>query len=355
VSRGNELAKARPAPLAPEVLRKKAELISEGMIHVPKGLHLPVYPSRSTAGPGSGHTSLAFDIGGTHVKLGISREPSRFTLAQSKDAFMILEGDKTYLDGVQIAPILMHAPGQAFINIDTQCIYRCVFCNSWQLEEAWVKDYPVEKWAKLIIDASKRPGFGAVAITSSVPVSVKDTVEKILKLLYLIKKELPPGTPIGVEPCISDPKDIIRLKDAGVTELKINVQAASGEIFDRICPGQSYPRIFDIIEEAGKHLPVCSNIILGLGETDGEVISTVERLAKLKCAATLRALRIDDRNRGPLSKALGFEVRPVGPERLVRLAMAQKEVFERYGLAPSDFKTMCHRCVCCDIVPFRDV
>lgn len=349
------MAKAKPAPLAQDILRKKAELISEGRIHVPKGLQLPVYPSRSTGGPGAGHTSLAFEIGGTNVKLGITKEPSRFTLAPSGHGFKITEGDKTYLDGVRMVPILMHAPGQAFINMDTQCIYRCAFCNSWQLKEAWVKDYTAEKWARLLIEASKREGFGAVAITSSVPVSVKDTVDKIIGLLNLLKKELPPGTPIGVEPCIDDPKDILRLKEAGATELKMNVQAANEEIFRKVCPGQSYPRIFEMIEEGGKHMPVCSNIILGLGESDEAVISTIERLAKLKCTATLRAVRIDHLNRGPLSKALGFEVRPVEPERLVRLAKAQKGVFERYGLDPASFSTMCHRCLCCDIVPFRDV
>ena len=298
---------------------------------------------------------MAFDIGGTSVKLGITKEPSRFTLAPAERGFRIMDGKAVFLDGVRIVPILMHAPNQAFINLDTQCIYRCVFCNSWQLKEAWVKDYTVEKWAQLVIEASKREGFRAVAITSSVPVSVKDTVDKIVRLLDILRKELPPGTPIGVEPCIDDPEDIIRLKEAGVTELKINVQAASEAIFKKVCPGQSYGGIFEMIKEAGKHLPVCSNIILGLGESDEDVIRTIERLAKLKCTATLRAVRIDALNRGPLSKALGFEVRPVEPERLVRLATAQKSIFERYGLDPADFSTMCHRCVCCDIVPFKDV
>lgn len=349
------MTKAKPAPLSPDVLRKKAELISEGKIFIPKDLRLPVYPSRSTGGPGAGHTSLAFDIGGTNVKLGITKEPSRFTLTPSERGFTIMDDKAVFLEGVRIVPILMHAPNQAFINLDTQCIYRCVFCNSWQLKEAWVKDYTIEKWARLVIEASKREGFGAVAITSSVPVSVADTVDKIVRLLGILKPQLPPGTPIGVEPCIDDPKDIIRLKDAGVTELKINVQAASEDIFKRVCPGQSYSRVFEMIEEAGKHMPVCSNIILGLGETDEDVINTIERLATLRCTATLRAVRIDDLNRGPLSKALRFEVQPVEPERLIRLAKAQKGIFERYGLDPTRFSTMCHRCLCCDIVPFKDV
>lgn len=349
------MAKAKPAPLAPDILRKKAELISEGKIHIPSDVRLPVYPSRSTGGPGAGHTSLAFDIGGTNVKLGITKETSRFTLAPSERGFTIMDDKAVFLEGVRIVPILMHAPNQAFINLDTQCIYRCVFCNSWHLKEAWVKDYTVEKWAQLVIEASKREGFSAVAVTSSVPVSVADTVDKIVMLLEILKEHLPPGTPIGVEPCIDDPKDLHRLKNAGVTELKINVQAASEAIFKRVCPGQSYSRIFEMIEEAGKHMPVCSNIILGLGESDEDVINTIERLAKLKCTATLRAVRIDDLNREPLSKALGFEVQPVGPERLVRLAHAQKGIFEQYGLNPTSFLTMCHRCVCCDIVPFKDV
>ncbi|RLF29085.1 MAG: biotin synthase, partial [Thermoplasmata archaeon] len=39
----------------------------------------------------------------------------------------------------------------------------------------------------------------------------------------------------------------------------------------------------------------------------------------------------------------------------LRLAVEQKKVFKKYGLTPETFKTMCHRCGCCDIVPFIDL
>jgi biotin synthase-related radical SAM superfamily protein len=341
--------------IGPALLKKKANLINEGRIYIPKDLILPVYPSRSTAGPGAGHTSLAFDLGGTRVKLGIVRTPSRFSLGHTPKGFTIFEGDKAYIKNVRIEPILMHAPRQAFINLDSQCIYRCAFCNSWRLEEKWAKGYPLEKWAALIIEASKREDFTAVAITTSIPVNVKDSIDKILALLNMLRDGLPAGTPIGVEPCMDDPRDIVRLKEAGATELKINVQAATKEIYERVCPGMDYEAAFALIAEAGRQMPVCSNIIVGLGETDKDVRTAVERLARLNCAANVRAVRIDDMNRKGLEDALGRKMLPVEPSRLIRLARMQRKILKKFNIDTRQFKTMCHSCMCCDIEPFKDV
>jgi len=70
--------------------------------------------------------------------------------------------------------------------------------------------------------------------------------------------------------------------------------------------------------------------------------------------ATLRALQIDDMNRDALEEALG-PLEPVTPERMVKLAAEARDTFLIYGLTPEHFRTMCHKCTCCDIVPFKDI
>ena len=70
--------------------------------------------------------------------------------------------------------------------------------------------------------------------------------------------------------------------------------------------------------------------------------------------ATLRALRRSEHNIASLEEALG-KLEPVGADRMLRLAREQKKVFQDYGLSPLKFKTMCHKCLGCDIVPFVDV
>lgn len=336
---------------------KKAQLLHDGKIFVERKIRLPVLPSKSSAGPGTGNVAIAIDLGGTRVKLTISREPVRFSLMpKDNGTFDILDGEEVFIEGAKVIPTLLHAPEQAFVNIETRCRYRCLFCNTWKLEpEKWTKNYTLEKWAKLIIGSSKKPSFHSVAVTTAVPGSIRESNENIWKLLDLIKDELPQGTPIGVEPCIEDVSDILEFKKRGVTEIKINVQAANKEIFDKICPGMDYERNFDIIREASKHMNVCSNIIVGLGESDEDVQSTVERLAKIGCSATIRGVRVNDGNRDDLTNALGFPAVPVEPERLVRLARAQKEIFNKFNIDPTTFHTMCHRCLCCDVVPFVDV
>jgi biotin synthase-related radical SAM superfamily protein len=99
---------------------------------------------------------------------------------------------------------------------------------------------------------------------------------------------------------------------------------------------------------------VSSNIIIGMGESDRNVIEGVERLAEMGVLATLRPLRLNDLNRREMEAALGH-LEPVSEERLVRLALEQKRILEENGLSTLTFDTMCSACTCCDLVPFRDV
>ena len=137
--------------------------------------------------------------------------------------------------------------------------------------------------------------------------------------------------------------------------------------FDQVCPvrqdgyrkpGGDYRHILEPGYRYGhRHLLAGSYLpysIYGLGENDDNVIEGVEFLAKMGCVATLRALKIDDRNRPVLEEALG-PLEPVTPERMVKLAHEAENAFIIYDISPLKFKTMCHECTCCDLVPFKDL
>jgi biotin synthase-related radical SAM superfamily protein len=100
---------------------------------------------------------------------------------------------------------------------------------------------------------------------------------------------------------------------------------------------------------------VCSNIIIGLGECDENVLAGIGTLAKMGVVATVRKLAIDPSNRKRLKKALGRVPQHVLPERLLSLAQNQKGILQEYDLDTRGFRTMCHNCACCDIEPFVDV
>jgi len=336
---------------------KKATLITSDAIRVPKDFKPPFRLSRSTAGPGAGQPSIVLSFMGTRVKKPISWDEGELELVGEEPPYMILKDGETFLEEVEIQPVLYHAPEQAFFNLRQECIFDCKFCNSPRLEKDLTKDLDPDKVIDMVLEASTRPDFKGVAITSAIPDNPHKTVMRMAYVVSVLREKLDLSVPIGVEPYVDDLKDIYRLKMAGADEIKINIETFDREIFSKVCGKLDFDNIINAIKYAvcifGRE-KVCSNIIYGLGETDENVIEGVEALARLGCVATLRALQIDDMNRDALEEALG-PLEPVTPERMVKLAAEARDTFLIYGLTPEHFRTMCHKCTCCDIVPFKDI
>jgi len=340
----------------PDTARQKAELLAGGGVLLPKDLRLPFPPSRSTAGPGAGHASVVFAFGGTRAKKRVSREEGDFELAQDGERFAILRGGKTLIADVELVPTLMHAPYQAFVNIDSSCMYGCLFCNSPRIPTHATKNLSDDRIVEMVLEASGREGFGSVAFTTGVVASPAHSVERMAGLVKRVRALLP-DTPIGVEPYATRPDEVELLLDAGADEIKLNIQTFDQDIFDKVCPDLQYQHIMHAINHACEVFPknkVCSNIIFGLGETDGNVLEGATVLANMGCVATLRALRRDEQNLPHLEKALG-PLPAVTANRMLRLATEEKKILDKYGLTTLGFKTMCFACLSCDIVPFWDV
>ncbi len=337
----------------------KASILSSGRILVPRGLKLPVPLSRSSAGPGGGTTSLFFQIGESLLRLEVAREagkgrPPALTLREAGGRFDILKSGRVLARDVRPRNAGFHAPGQAFINLHDRCRFSCAFCT---LPVSPGKGLPAARWAALIKGALAARKVDAVALTTGVPSTPSGACRDLARLVRSIRRDFP-NVPIGVEPYTVGEKDLLLLKRAGATELKLNVQCATPELMERVCPGLDRDGIARNLS-AGVRLfgkgRVCSNLLIGLGETDREALRITRELAQKGVAVNLRHLRLNALNRGPLKKALGKEPIPPGARRMLRLASAQKRIFSKNGLDPSSFKTMCHRCTACDIEPFSDI
>lgn len=340
---------------------KKAELIQAGEIHIPRNIILPWFPSKSVSGPDAGKPSFVFSFGNTRVKLCVNRrKESEFKLREkngTKNIFQIYKNSDLYLDNVRIVPILLHAPNQAFINICDECVYDCKFCAINDVEKHRKKSHNDRELSRLILKASKESSFESAAITSGVSAVPGKTIARMVRIIQDVRDALG-GVQIGVEPYTTSTTDIDKLKDAGATELKLNIQTYDKKIFKKICPQLDFDGILNAIKYGvsvfGRN-KVCSNIIVGLGETDKNVLDGVEQLAKFGAVATIRSIRINEHNRRKISNVLGCRVASVRGERLVRLALEQKKILKKYHLTTNKFKTMCHKCGCCDIVPGLDV
>lgn len=336
---------------------KKAILLAGGPLLLPKDFHLPFKASRSTAGPGAGSVSIVLEFEGLRVKKAISREQGEFELHRSEGQLTLTHRGGPFLDQVVIRPTIYHSPEQAFINLHQECIYSCKFCTSPHLGKDVTKNLDLEKVRNMIREVADRKDLCAVAITSAVVGTPEATVNEIIEVVRMVRIELGQDIPIGVEPYVSNLDQIDRLKAAGANEIKLNVETFNPIIFEKICGELDLDWIMLALEHAVRVFGrgrVTSNIIFGLGESDENVLEGVDRLAAMGIAPTLRPLRLNDINRSALEGELG-PLEPVRPRRIIHLARESKRILERHGLSPTTYQTMCHRCRCCDLVPFADI
>ncbi|NLU46026.1 MAG: radical SAM protein [Euryarchaeota archaeon] len=339
-----------------DLIAKKAELILGGPVLVPEGFEAPSRISQSTAGPGAGYGSLAFSFGRFRVKKPISRDTGDFELVVGADGYSLTRGGEPFLDRVGIVPIVRHCPEQAFFNLDKRCIYNCAYCTSPHLDRVSVETRTADDIVRMVGESLRECKVVAVSLTSGVVGSVDETVDRFVECVSAVH-EAYPQLPIGVEPYVSTREQLVRLREAGADEIKINLETATDAVFRRTCPELNRSLAKRMVREAvgifgrGK---VSSNIIFGLGETDAEIEACMEELCAVGAVPTLRALSINDINRERIRAAVG-DLPAVGTERVLRLARMHKEVLERHGLDTLGFRTMCLECTCCDIVPFRDL
>jgi biotin synthase-related radical SAM superfamily protein len=335
---------------------KKAILITGGQLKIPKDMVLPFTPSRSTAGPGAGSTSIVIAFEGARCKKGISRESGEFELVPKEGGYRMLRNGEPFLEDVEIRPTIAHAPEQAFFNLAQDCIYDCKFCASRKLDRRITKNLSPEKVVEMAIDASKKQGFKSLAFTSAVVESPERTVAMMLFVVRGVRKALP-EVPIGVEPYVAKLSDVDELKKAGADEIKLNIETFDPERFAKVCGKLHYQFVLDALDHAvevfGKG-KVTTNLLVGLGESDDELLEGVRYFAERGIVATLRPLRINTFNREPLTETLG-PLEPVTAERIVGLAVRAKAIMEQNGITSKTYHTMCHECECCDIVPFRDL
>jgi biotin synthase-related radical SAM superfamily protein len=322
----------------------KAELLSLGKVDVEPSL-LP-RPSRSTAGPGTGLRSIFFKSGDHRVRLEINAD-SPLKMIEHNGEVVILKDNRELVRGI-IDPVVAHCPEQTYITISEQCMYDCKFCSVPKFQG---KIKTLDEVLAIIERVRKEGKLTTIAFTSGVATTPEHEIDRVVEYVKAVKKY---HVPIGV--AVYPTKDSSqRLKDAGVTEVKYNVETMDKEIFEQVCSGrkgQSLDFILTSLRDAvlvfGKNR-VSSNIIIGLGETDECVRKGVEYLAKIGVIAVLRPITISPYRQGEISAT-----RP-SAERLLRLTKMTREILDTYDLDVTVSQTMCLLCTGCDLTPVRDV
>ncbi|MCW4037517.1 MAG: radical SAM protein [Candidatus Bathyarchaeota archaeon] len=339
------------------LVNKKALLLEAGAIHL-LNPDLSALAERPSAGPDAGLKGLYLGFGRHRVRMTVAQNPSEtpFQLKRGGDGYCVMRGESTFLRNVTVETPFLHSPNQAFINLASPCIFNCKFCATPKLKIRFTLS--PRKVLTLIRSAMRRGGVEAVALTSGVIGSEKQTIRLMVDAVRLIREELGHQIPVGVEPYVTRKSYVEKLYSVGADEMKVNVESFDREIIKVICSDIDYDKVVSALEYSvdvfGRNR-VCSNVLIGLGESDDTVLNGLKWMAERGVVANLRPLLINPLRRQDLAEATqGRAARP-SAARMLKLALSHRSILEKQGLKTSMFKTMCHKCTGCEITPQQDV
>ncbi|MDV2481603.1 radical SAM protein [Methanoculleus sp. Wushi-C6] len=319
--------------------RLKARVLEAGAVRL-TGRPADGYVSRSAAGPSAGSSgSLFFSTGaGRRVRAGIDEgSPIEIFHRGGGEADLSIDGD---VFRGRLEPAALHCPRQAYITVSGSCIFHCRYCMVPSLPG---RRKGVEEIVGMVAGVADR--IDAVSITSGVASSIEEEEAYVLEVVAALASF---DLPIGVS-IYPGPETPARLRALGVAEVKFNLEAATEALFCEMCPDLSWDGVWDSLQSSvalfgpGR---VYSNVIVGLGESDGDLERVMGDLA---AAGVIPVLR-------PLTPAASLADRPrPSAERLLRLYKAHDRILQQAGLDPRRALTMCSACTGCDLTPGRDV
>lgn len=315
----------------------KAHLLAVGRARL-TGEPAEQYIAYSAAGPGAGgRGAVFFAMGNQRVKLALSSESS-IEIVHVGNGTVDLFYEGQHISGHLLMPGF-HCPDQAFITVTGSCIFSCRYCS---VPRMGGRRKTIEEIRQMV--ESVRDRIHAISITSGVLTSVEEEETYVLEVVkHLTSYNLPIG--VSIYPTAGTPD---RLKELGVVEVKFNLEAATPELFSRMCPGLDYELIWRVLDRSvqvfGKNR-VFSNVIVGLGETDAELETCIKTLTSVGVIPVLRPL-------SPVAGLTGME-RPTA-ERLKKIFAIHTRALADNGLDPRVAKTMCTNCTGCDLVPGKD-
>lgn len=170
-----------------------------------------------------------------------------------------------------------------------KCFNDCAFCAQARSSEAdWEKlsrvTWPVFELEE-VVEKLPEGNFGRVCLqTVAYPSMVEDVVE--------ILSTLPSSLPVSVSITPVPTETLVEFKGLGVDYIGVGLDAASERIFRKVKPDLRWKDLWDFAERVvgvfgeGKAL---IHVIVGLGETDRELVDTFERAYSIGADVSLFA------------------------------------------------------------------
>lgn len=192
-------------------------------------------------------------------------------------------------------------PTTAYIMSYTEgtCLANCAFCAQARDNQTDRKHLSRVTWPDFntpdVIEGFKNPAIDVLERICFQVINYPGFLQDTLELVKLFKKET--DLPISVDICPIGTKGLQQLRDAGAEMIGIPLDGATPKIFDEI-KGKNvkgpyrWEKHFKALEDAVKIFGadnVGSNIIVGMGETEKEVVELIQRLHDLQVKPVLFA------------------------------------------------------------------
>lgn len=182
-------------------------------------------------------------------------------------------------------------PTTAHVMFPGKCSYNCSYCtqarNSTSSAEAlsritWPR-YQDKEVVRLLAENQK--AFKRLCIQI---VDLENEKEKTIGKLEMVRGRL--SIPISVEMRAGDIETVNEVFETGIDILGLPLDGATQEIFGKTNRG-SFKRSLELLERAAKEHPgkISTHIIVGLGETEKDVIDLLKRLLEMNVTVGLFA------------------------------------------------------------------
>lgn len=294
----------------------------------------------------------------SRVRLVIDDNP-RFMIDAYSDTVSIFdaENNQMVVENVAVEEAAIHAPEQLFLGLYEYCKIGCRFCpfGTARVESDIEKvHYSLDSIFR-DIDSATNKNYTSIGITTAIPfnLSSDDVADELIFTVRKIREKVGSTIPIGVSTRIPSIDKLRQLYESGANEVRLNIEVADEKLAVKLMPNKPQNDIMISLTSAvdvfgrGK---VSSNIVVGLGETDSQIVTMVERLAQIGVVATLYPYDPID-----CTSVISRTFSRPSADRLYALAVEHKRILDSNGLDPTALLTMCPACAASHILPGKDL
>ncbi len=176
----------------------------------------------------------------------------------------------------------------AYLLVDGKCQYNCLYCThalkSSSSQELLSRVLWIETKLEELLNRLSTKDFSRICLQV---VSYPNYQSDLLDILRLMR-EL--GLPISVSVRARTIGEVKEYFELGAERIGIAIDVANEELFKKI-RGGSLKELLNLIEQAAQFFPGCisTHLIVGLGETDRELVELIDRMHRIGVAVGLFA------------------------------------------------------------------